>query len=105
MAKKLSILKLFESLGFVWGSYVEDSDRFRHSFKAFVSSYTTLFISVFSAFNLVYCWKRFPSVPTDDDRQLMLIHGDLFYYFAPDTKAFVAFAGWSIQVQKLKFLN
>ena len=90
MPKKLSILELFESLGFVWGSYDENSDKISRSVKAFISSYATLFLAVFCPFKMVYCWKRLGP----DDKQLMLIYGDIFYYFAPDTKAFMAFASW-----------
>ena len=93
MPKELSILELFKSVGFVLGEYDEDSDKIRRSFWAFVNSYTTLFFTVFVPFKMVYCWKRLGP----EDRQLMLIYGDIFYYFAPDTKAFMAYAGlWSI---------
>ena len=101
MSRKLSILRLFESVGFLLGSYEEDSGRFRHSFRAFIRSYTTLFFAVFSLFNLAYCWNRFGP----DDRRLMLIYGDLLYYFSPDTKVFVAFTGWQPILKTLKNSN
>ena len=90
MAKKLSILELFDSTGFNWGNYDEESDKLRLSFRKLIKSYATLLVVVFYPFKMIYCWKRIDLA----DKELIIIAGDIFYYFSPDTKSFLAFAGW-----------
>ena len=88
MPKKSSILELFSSLGFIWGSYDADRDQIKFSIWAFIKSYAILFIVIFYPFKMLYCFKRI----SPDDKEMVLITGDIFFYFSPDTKAFLALA-------------
>lgn len=95
MPKKLSILELFDSLGYLWGSYDEETDRIKFSFRTLFKSYAILFFMIFFPFKMLYCLKMIGA----EDKELRVIAGDIFHYFQPDTKAFITLSGWLVLIE------
>ena len=87
-SKKFSIIKLFNTVGYLMGEYDEDHDKFKKSFRSFFKSHLTLILTEAFILKMPYCYTL-----DSNDRLKQLIVGDLFYYFNQDSKFWITVIG------------
>ena len=86
--KKFSIIKLFNTVGYLMGEYDEDHDKFKKSFRSFFKSYLILISTEVYILKMPYCYTL---DSTDGFKQLL--YGDLFCYFNQDSKFWITLIG------------
>lgn len=86
--KKISIFNFLESIGCMWGKYDENENKIKNSPKIYLKSYFILLMTSIYPLKLNYCLTLDPN-----DKNSLLIYGDLHYYYSKDVKKFIALLG------------